>query len=255
MGARIGLSDDDWNRIARIVAQVTRRRPKGRDDRAFVEGVLWVLRTGAPWRDLPGVFGRWSSVYRRFRRWALTGRWEALRLCGAPLPEAELLLIDSTIVKAHAHAAGALRKAGDQALGRSRGGLSTKIHALVSESGRLLNYSLTGGQVADINIAPTLLLQAKPARAVVGDRAYDSNAFIAHVEQLGLAAVIPPRSNRKVMRTVDNALYRQRNIIERWFGRVKVFRRVATRYEKTAASFIGFVAVAAFVVVLSGWPG
>jgi transposase len=77
-------------------------------------------------------------------------------------------------------------------------------------------------------------------------------ALICRIEQRGNAAVIPSRSNRKVFRVIDPILYRRRNVIERWFGRLKGFRRVATRYEKTLASYVGVVATAAFVVALSG---
>jgi transposase len=115
------------------MAAATSRGPKGRDDKSFFEAVLWILRTGAPWRDLPEAFGKWSRSYRRFRRWALAGRWETLRH-SLRRPESKLVLIDSTIIKAHPHAAGALRRTGGQsaqALGRSRGGLTTKLHAAV----------------------------------------------------------------------------------------------------------------------------
>lgn len=118
MEGRRGLTDEGWKRLAPVVSALRRRGPKARDDRRFIEAVAWVLRTGAPWRDLPGSFGSWSSVYRRFRRWAVAGRWEALRRALASQDDADaLLLIDSTIVKAHPHAAGA-RKGGANARGR-----------------------------------------------------------------------------------------------------------------------------------------
>jgi len=88
---------------------------------------------------------------------------------------------------------------------------------------------------------------------VVGDRAYDSNDFVSHLEALDLKAVIPSRSNRLVPRLIDAEVYRRRNVIERWFGRLKQFRRIATRYDKTQRSYRGFVALAACQVVLSGW--
>jgi transposase len=79
MRARPAISNEQWAHVAPAIAAATSRGPKGRDDRRFFEAVVWILRTGAPWRDLPGAFGKWSRSYRRFRRWALAGRWETLR--------------------------------------------------------------------------------------------------------------------------------------------------------------------------------
>jgi transposase len=254
MRAHRAISKEQWVRVTAAMAAATSRGPKGRDDRSFFEAILWILRTGAPWRDLPEAFGKWSRSYRRFRRWALAGRWETLRQ-SLRRAESKLILIDSTIVKAHAHAAGALRSAGGQsaqALGRSRGGFTTKLHAAVSDQGELLRYVVTAGQVNDVTQA-CFLTESGEGEAVIGDRAYDSDTLIRRIEERGQAAVIESRSNRKVFRVIDSILYRRRNVIERWFGRLKGFRRVATRYEKTLASYVGVVATAAFVVALSGW--
>jgi transposase len=169
-------------------------------------------------------------------------------------PKPTLAMIDSTIVKAHAHACGALRRTGGQsseALGRSRGGLTTKLHAVVSEGGELIRYLLTAGQVNDVTQAERLIQSGEGD--IVADRAYDSDAVVEQIEALGVAAVIPSRSNRKLPRVIDREVYRQRNVIERWFGRLKNFRRVATRYDKTRLSYAAFVAMAAFLVAVSGW--
>lgn len=250
--ARGRLTDEQWATMAPLVARATRRGPRGRNDRRFIEAVAWVMRTGAPWRDLPDSFGKWGTAYQRFRRWAVAGRWEALRHALVSDDDAaDLLLIDSTIVKAHPQAAGARGKK-DEALGRSRGGLTTKVHASVSERGQLLQYVPTGGEVNDVTQARAVV-RGLSGRAVVGDRAYDCDAFIAHVEEQGMAAAIPSRANRKVSRPIDREAYAARNFIERLFGRLKVFRRIATRYDKTAASFGAQVALAASIVELSGW--
>jgi transposase len=196
-------------RVRAAMAAATSGGPKGRDDRSFFEAIVWILRTGARWRDLPEAFGKWSRSYRRFRRRALAGRWETLQ-----------------------HS---LRRA-----------------AAVSERGELVRYIVTAGQVNDVTQAG-FLTECGEAEAVIGARAYDSDALICRSEQRGNAAVIPSRSNRKIFRAIDSTLYRRRNVIERGFGRLKSFRRVATRYEKTLASYVGVVATAAFVVALSGW--
>src|SRR5688572_13617926 len=92
---------------------LARRGPTG-DLRRFLEAVVWILRSGAPWRDLSTEFGDWRRVYRRYRRWAVAGRWERLQRWLSSSTVGELLLIDSTIVKAHPHAAGARRRGGGQ---------------------------------------------------------------------------------------------------------------------------------------------
>jgi len=102
------LTDLDWRRIEALVSG--REGDKGRhgeDNRLFVDAVLWIARAGAPWRDLPPQFGNWNSVFQRFRRWAKKGVWERIFNALLENPDFEYLIIDSTIVRAHQHAAGA----------------------------------------------------------------------------------------------------------------------------------------------------
>ena len=120
------------------------------DHRAFVNGVLWVLRSGARWSDLPERYGKHKSVHKRFSRWATSGVWDRVFRILAQDKSDQCLMIDSTIVRAHQQAATGRKKEGpDQALGRSRGGLTTKIHLLCNELGKPIDFLLTGGQVAD----------------------------------------------------------------------------------------------------------
>jgi len=102
------LTDGQWDRIKDLVrGKKTDRGSSGRDNRLFVDAVLWVARVGSPWRDLPDAFGHWNSVYVRFSRWAKAGVWESLFKALADDPDFEYLIVDSTIVRAHQHAAGA----------------------------------------------------------------------------------------------------------------------------------------------------
>ena len=102
------LTDEQWRRIAGLVAgKATDCGVTGGDNRLFVDAVLWIARTGSPWRDLPCEFGEWNSVYVRFSRWAKKGVWELLFKALADDPDFEYLIIDSTVVRAHQHAAGA----------------------------------------------------------------------------------------------------------------------------------------------------
>ena len=105
---RTVLTDDQWERIAPLLPGKKGDPGRaGEDNRRFVEGVLWVVRTGAPWRDVPDCFGKWFSVWKRFRRWALKGVFEKLFKALSGEPDFEYALIDGTIVKVHRHATGA----------------------------------------------------------------------------------------------------------------------------------------------------
>ena len=136
-----------------------------------------------------------------------------------------------------------------QALGRSRGGFSTKLHVLVNGLGLPVELKVTPGQTADITEAEALL-DGHDFDAAIGDKGYDSKTLVDYIENHGAAAVIPPRSNLKDQRAFDHHLYKERNLVERFISRIKQFRRVATRYEKTARNFLAFVQVAAITVLL-----
>ena len=136
-----------------------------------------------------------------------------------------------------------------EALGRSRGGFTTKLHALVDAAGRPMRLLLTPGQRADITQAEALL-SGITAGAVIADRAFDANALVQAVEARGATVVIPPKRNRIFRRAYDQSLYAERNKIERFFSRIKHYRRVATRYEKTASSYLAMAQVASIMTLL-----
>jgi transposase len=115
--------------------------------------------------------------------------------------------------------------------------------------GNPVEFILTGGQEADISQGEALIADYK-AEAVIADKAYDSDDYVATIEVSGAAAVIPPKKNRIFKREYDKHLYKERNLAERFINRIKQHRRVATRYEKTARNFLGFVRVAAIMVLL-----
>ena len=138
----------------------------------------------------------------------------------------------------------------NQAIGRSRGGRTTKIHALTDKHCRPIAFLLTGGQVADCVAADTLLDQMSTADLVHGDKGYDTNAVRRKIEDAGAAPNIPPKSNRVWKNCFSPYLYRNRNAIERMFGRLKDFRRIATRYDRLARNFHAAVCIAA---VISYW--
>jgi transposase len=144
----------------------------------------------------------------------------------------------------------ALQKKGDQALGRSRGGLSTKIHVLVEGLGALARFCLTGGQAGDSPQARPLLQGLQP-ESLSADKAYDTDMLLEHLAAHHIKAVIPPRSHRLVQRPFDRHQYKNRNLVERFFCRIKQFRRIATRYDKLAQRFASFVELCACVIWLA----
>jgi len=251
MTLRDELTEGQWGRIRDLLPG--RQESVGRtaaNNRAFVNGVLWVLRSGARWSDLPERYGKHKSVHKRFSRWATSGVWDRVFRILAQDKSDQCLMIDSTIVRAHQQAATGRKKGGpDQALGRSRGGLTTKIHLLCNELGKPIDFLLTGGQVADCTQA-LALLGARQPRFVVADKGYDADAIVQHVEASGAQPVIPPRANRTIQRVYDKTVYKQRNRIERCFSRLKHFRRIATRFEKNKRNFHSLVALACLMLLL-----
>jgi transposase len=134
-------------------------------------------------------------------------------------------------------------------LGRSRGGFGTKIHAAVNGLGLPVKLVLTPGQAADVTQAETLL-QDIPFKVVIGDKGFDSQKLVDFIEVHGGAAVIPSRKNCTERRDYDRDRYKDRNLVERFWNKVKHYRRVATRYEKTARNFLAFIHVASIMVLL-----
>ena len=145
---------------------------------------------------------------------------------------------------------GSWRKRGAkaQAIGRSRGGPTTKIHALTDACGRIAAVSLTPGNVADISAAPALLAATPAPRRLIADKGYDANSLRKTLRKVRTEAVIPSTRSRKTPIPYDAIAYRERNRIERAFCSLKDWRRVATRYDKLARNFLSAVAIAAAII-------
>jgi transposase len=132
----------------------------------------------------------------------------------------------------------------DHCLGRSRGGLTTKIHVVVDAQGLPIRIGLTAGQTHDGQIADQLLDRLAPRVIVLADKAYDADRIRALIEEQGATPNIAAKRNRKWKPCFSKRLYRERNLIERFFSKLKHFRRVATRYDKLAANFLAMVQLA-----------
>ncbi|MGH8032012.1 MAG: IS5 family transposase, partial [Luteimonas sp.] len=243
---RHSLSDSQWKRIAPLVSGKPGDPGRtGDNNRRFVDAVLWIAHTGAPWRDLPPHFGDWNTIYQRFARWEKRGVWRTIFTTLAADADFEEAFIDSTSIRAHQHATGAPKKTAIRAFGRSRGGLTSKIHAVVEGLGQLATFTLSPGQASDIGQAQPLLEAIPAPNRVAADKADDADAFVAAIQAKGAEVVIPPKANRLVQRAYDRHHSKSRNLVERFFCRIKQFRRIATRYEKLAARFTAFIQLAA----------
>lgn len=132
-----------------------------------------------------------------------------------------------------------------RALGRSRGGFTSKVHCLADARGRPIAFHLTPGEAADCKAYDTLIdLPERAPQALLADKGYDSDAIRDDLQRRKIKPVIPPRSNRKVVIRYDKRLYSQRNCIERVFGHLKINRAIATRYDQLADSFLGMLFIA-----------
>ena len=128
--------------------------------------------------------------------------------------------------------------------------MSTKIHVLVDALGNPFNLVLTSGQAHDLTAAELLLESADP-RALIGDKAYDSDWLIDMLYQRAITPVIPPKENRKVKRDCDFALYRERNLPERFWNKIKHYRGIATRYDKLARNFLAAAHLVSAIILLN----
>jgi len=209
--------------------------------RAFIDALYFMSKSGCQWRLLPHYYGKWRSVHKRFKSWVDRGIWKKIFDGAKDIIDLEFFLLDSTIVRAHACSAGYGKNSQEkEALGRSRGGFSTKIHAITDALGNPLAFTLTPGQRNDITQAEPLTYDMKNASGIA-DKAYDADAFRRHLEKNNCKPEIPSRSNRKEPYSYDEYLYEERYKIECFFGKIKHFRRVFSRYDKSAASYLSYV--------------
>ncbi|WP_346094607.1 IS5 family transposase, partial [Pseudonocardia benzenivorans] len=270
------MTDRAWARIEPLLPEVVGNGRRWRDHRQVINAILWKLRTGAPWRDLPERYGPWKTAHERLRRWTADGTWDRI-LDSAVVKDDSVgavewtISVDSTHVRAHQHAAGARKKGAapapgsrsfaveGEALGRSRGGLTSKIHLAVDGRGLPMSILLTPGQAGDNPQLLPLLDQigvhrAGPGRPrkrpdrVVADKAYSHPSTRAAMRRRGVGFTSPEREDQIARRQAkgsrggrppafDPTVYAGRNVVERCFNRLKQFRDLATRYAKRAAYY------------------
>ena len=215
--------------------------------RSTLDGIWWILCTGSMWNQLPEKYGKWNSVYRCYRRWCASGLWNyVLEKLAEEYSEEELLrILDASHVKCHQDAARFHQSAEDQKLGKTKGGRNTKISAVVNAKGKAVGLLLVQGNEHDSKSARSTLGDTLDGARILADKAYDTNDIREHIIDCGGVPNIPPKKNRKTEIAYDKELGKLRGSVENFFCRIKSYRRVATRYDKLAETYMGFVTLSA----------
>ena len=170
---RYALTESEWQIIQPTLPRRSRGVPRV-DDRRILNGIFWVLRSGAPWRDLPDQYGPYTTCYNRFARWRRAGVWDRIMAGLSTAHDAAVQMIDTSVVRVHQHGS-CVANSSKQHIGRLRGGLTSRIHVVVDAHGLPVRLGLTAGQVHDNRLVAVLLDHLQRDGRLLADRGYDAD--------------------------------------------------------------------------------
>lgn len=219
------------------------------DDRRVLSGIIFIIHNGLRWCDAPREYGPHKTLYNRFVRWSRKGVFEKIfeELAKPTGPEADILMIDATHLKAHRIQP---QKGGGEArlIGRTKGGMNSKLHTVGDGAGGPIRLHLTAGQRSGLKGTDALLPDLPPAKILIADRGYDSAKVRKIVSDQDIMICTPSKKNRKEPIPHCEATYKKRHKIENIFAKLKDWRRIAMRYDRCAHTFKSAIYIAATVI-------
>ena len=193
---RYDLTDFEWSVIEPVLPK-RRRGPKPKKNRRVLNGIFWVLRTGAPWRDLPSRYGPYTTAYNRFNRWRKAGIWDRLMDAVTKAHNGNVQMIDSSMVRVHQHASGVKKRVEIVVWAEAEAGSRRRSMRASTPKGRPVRLLITPGQDHDVTCAEALLDGLERRAVVIADKGYDADRVRAHITRQGAIANIPNKTNRK----------------------------------------------------------
>ncbi|WP_405404749.1 IS5 family transposase [Paracoccus sp. Ld10] len=221
------------------------------DDLRVLSGIIFINRNGLRWCDAPREYGPAKTLYNRWKRWSDNGVFARIMVgLAAKDTDSKTIMTCATYLKAHRTACSLPCEKGGRGrqIGRTKGGMNTKLHAVTDAKGRPIRLFMSAGQVSDYTGAAALLDSLPQADWFLADRGYDADWLRKALQDRGIKACIPGRTSRKKTIKYDKRRYKRRNRIEIMFGRLKDWRRVATCYDRCPETYLSAIALPATVL-------